>query len=138
MKREAVPQDKSNLESDHFRELCYAVDENGEYVTEHSTGWNPKTIALDNAIQEINERVAMARQRVLSGERSPLEYYMELHKMDVGILASYIGLWQWRVKRHFKPSVFKRLSAKILQKYADIFEVTVEELKNIEGKGNSA
>ena len=130
-----MPQDKSNLESAHFRELCYAVDENGEYVTEHSTGWNPKTIALDNAIQEINERVATAKQRVLSGERSPLEYYMELQKMDIGILASYIGFWQWRVKRHFKPAVFKRLSNNILQKYADIFEITVVELQNIGGMG---
>jgi hypothetical protein len=131
MKREEVPQDKSNLESAHLRELCYAVDENGEYVTEHSTGWNPKTIALDNAIQEIHERVATAKGQVLSGERSPLVYYMELHKMDIGILASYIGLWQWRVKRHFRPSVFNKLGNKTLQKYADIFGITVKELQNI-------
>ena len=29
MKKSEVPQDKSNLESANFRELCYAVDENG-------------------------------------------------------------------------------------------------------------
>ncbi len=133
MKKEEVPQDKSNLESANFRELCYAVDENGEYTTERSTGWSPKTIALDNAIEEIHERVEAARQRVIAGERSPLEYYMELHKMDVGILASYAGLWAWRVKRHFKPSVFKRLGKKRLQKYADIFEITVEELQRVPG-----
>ena len=132
MKKNEVPQDKSNLESANFRELCYAVDENGEYTTEHTTGWDPKTIALDNAIEEINQRVEEAKKRVESKLTSPIEYYMELHKMDLPILASYVGLWKWRVKRHFKPSVFNKLSNKKLQKYADVFEISIDQLKNIE------
>lgn len=132
MKKEEVPQDKSNLESANFRELCYAVDENGEYTTQNSTGWEPKTVALNNAIEEIHQRIADAKNRVLAGNTSPIEYYMELHKMDVGILASYVGMWQWRVKRHFKPSVFKKLSQRILKKYAEVFDISVEELKQIE------
>lgn len=132
MKKSEVPQDKSNLDSKSFKELCYAVDENGEYTTAQSTGWTPKTIALDNAIEDINERVEAAKNRVINNQASPIEYYMELHKMDLGILASYVGMWKWRVKRHFKPNVFKRLSKKTLQKYADVFEVSVAQLKNIE------
>lgn len=132
MKKNEIPQDKSNLESANFRELCYAVDEDGNYTTGHSTGWNPKKIALDNAIADINERVSDAKERVLNNKTSPIEYYMELHKMDLPILASYIGLWKWRVKRHFKPHIFNKLSDKILKKYADIFEISIEELKDIE------
>lgn len=131
MKKEEVPQDKSNLESANFRELCYAIDENGEYTTANSTGWEPKTVALNNAIDEINERIEDAKKRVLEGKTSPIEYYMELHKMDVGILASYVGLWQWRVKSHFKPSVFKKLKNYTLQKYAEVFEISVDELKTV-------
>lgn len=131
MRKEDVPQDKGNLESANFKELCYAVDEDGNYTTTNSTGWDPKTIALDNAIQDINERVEVAKQKVLQGKTSPIEYYMELHKMDLPILASYAGMWGWRVKRHFKPSVFKNLSDKILKKYAEVFEISVEELKQI-------
>ena len=131
MKKKEVPQDKSSLDSVNFRELCYAVDENGEYTTEKSSGWEPKTVALNNAIEEINERIEDAKKRVNAGETSPIEYYMELHKMDVGILASYVGFWQWKVKRHFKPSVFKKLNNKKLQKYADVFDVSIEELKHI-------
>lgn len=131
MKKEEVPQDKSNLESANFRELCYAIDENGEYTTANSTGWEPKTVALNNAIDEINKRIEDAKKRVLEGKTSPIEYYMELHKMDVGILASYVGLWQWRVKRHFKPSIFKKLKNYTLQKYAEVFEISVDELKTV-------
>lgn len=132
MKKSEVPQDKSNLESANFRELCYAVNENGEYVTANSTGWEPKTIALDNAIKDIEERIEAAKKRVLANQTSPIEYYMELHKMDVPILASYAGMWQWRVKRHFKPSVFKKLSNKTLKKYAAVFDISVAQLQNIE------
>lgn len=132
MQKKDVPQDQSNLSSKNMKELCYAVNENGEYTTELSTGWNPKTIALNNAIKDIEERVEIAKQRVKDGITSPIEYYMELHKMDIPILASYAGIWQWRVKRHFKPTIFKKLSLKTLQKYASAFDITVEQLKNIE------
>ncbi len=132
MQKKDVPQDFSKLSSKNMKELCYAVDENGKYTTELSTGWEPKTIALSNTIEDIEERVALAKQRVKNGETSPIEYYMELHRMDLPILASYVGLWKWRVKRHFKPSVFKKLSNKILEKYATVFDVSVEKLKNIE------
>lgn len=131
MKKNEVPQDESKLEKANIKDMVYAVDENGNYVTALSTGWNPKTIALDNAIKQIEERVTAAKERFLKNESSPLEYYMELNKMDLTILASYVGIWKWRVKRHFKPSVFKKLSQKTLQNYADVFDITVEDLKNI-------
>ena len=132
MKKSEVPQDKSNLESASFKELCYAVDENGEYTTVNSSGWDPKTIALNNAIEEINKRVEDAKTRVINNISSPIEYYMELHKMDIQILASYVGIWKWRVKRHFKPKAFQKLSNKTLQKYADVFEISIDQLKDIE------
>lgn len=130
MEKDKVPQDKSNLTKNNVKELLYATDENGNYTTTLSTGWEPKTIALSNSIDEINERIAESRQQVLNGEVSPIVYFMEVNKMDLTILSSYVGLWKWRVKRHFKPEVFAKLNDKILKKYADTFEVSVEELKN--------
>ncbi|WJS95834.1 hypothetical protein NYQ10_05105 [Flavobacterium johnsoniae] len=130
MEKDKVPQDQSNLTKNNVKELLYATDENGNYTTTLSTGWEPKTIALSNSIDEINERIADAKQQVLNGEASPIVYFMEVNKMDLTILSSYVGFWKWRVKRHFKPSVFATLSHKILQKYADTFEISIEELKN--------
>jgi hypothetical protein len=130
MEKDKVPQDQSNLTKNNVKELLYATDENGNYTTTLSTGWEPKTIALSNSIDEINERIAEARQQVLNGEVSPIVYFMEVNKMDLTILASYVGFWKWRVKRHFKPSVFAKLNDKVLQKYADTFEISIEELKN--------
>ncbi|OXB24095.1 hypothetical protein B0A80_05185 [Flavobacterium tructae] len=131
MEKEKVPQDNGNLTKNNLKELLYATDENGDYTTTLSTGWEPKTIALSNSIDDINERIAEAKQQVEMGEVSPICYYMELNKMDLTILSSYVGMWKWRVKRHFKPSVFAKLSNTTLQKYADAFEISIAELKNI-------
>jgi hypothetical protein len=133
MKKGEVPQDKSSIQSTNMRELCYATDENGNYTTELSSGWEPKTIALTNAIDDIKERTEEARQQVANGEVSPVLYFMELSKMDLSILAGYTGIWQWRIKRHFKPKVFAGLSDKVLQKYADAFLITIDELRNFKG-----
>lgn len=133
MKQEEVPQDKSSLSKSNVRELCYATDKDGNYTTVLSEGWEPKTIALNNSIQDIEERTEQARSDFKAGKVSPIVYFMEYHKMDVPTLASYVGMWQWRVKRHFKPSVFATLTTKVLTKYAAAFEISIDELKNFKG-----
>ncbi len=129
MKKNEVPQDDGNLSKSNMKELVYATDENGNYTTELSSGWEPKTIALSNSLDEINERIAGAIARVKAGQASPIVYFMELNKMDLNILAGYVGMWKWRIKKHFKPKVFKGLSDSVLQRYADAFEIPLSELK---------
>ena len=131
MKKKEVPQDESSLNKVNSKELYYAVDEEGNYTTALSSGWDPKKIALDNALEDITIRVEEARKKVLAGKTSPIEYYMELNKMDLTILASYVGFFKWTVKRHFKPTTFQKLSIKKLEKYADVFDISVEELQNV-------
>ena len=131
MKKEEVPPDESFLASKNMRELTYAVDENGNYTTILSSGWAPKTLALNKSLEAITERAQDAKSRVLAGKTSPIEFYMELYRMDVPVLASYVNKWQWQVKRHFKPRVFQRLSTKTLARYAEAFGITIEELQTV-------
>ncbi|MDO3625735.1 hypothetical protein [Mucilaginibacter sp. BT774] len=130
MKKENVPQDMGAL-GKITKEVCYATDNTGKYVTELSSGWDVKSGALDVAWKDVEERVARAKRRVLNGEVSPLLFFMEYRLMDIEILAGYSGFWKWQVKRHLKPDVFKKLSDKKLQKYADAFNVKVEDLKTM-------
>lgn len=133
MKQKDVPQDNSKMEAAKMTELLYITDENDNYTTANSKGWDAKTLALEESMELINERVEQAKKDFLAGKSSPIPYFMELNKMDYQILASYVGLWQWRVKRHSKPNVFKKLSVKMLKKYADVFEISIDELKNFDG-----
>ncbi|MBS1733228.1 MAG: hypothetical protein JST02_08030 [Bacteroidetes bacterium] len=130
MKKEEIPQDDGALNK-LTKEVVYAVDDSGNYTTELSTGWEVKAEALDLAWNEIDQRIANAKQKVINGEASPLLYFMELRLMDPGIVSAYTGFWKWTVKRHMKPSVFKKLPETTLKKYAEAFNVTVEELKTM-------
>lgn len=130
MKKEEIPQDDGALNK-LTKEVCYAVDSSGHYVTELSTGWEVKATALDLAWKDIEDRIAKAREKVLKNEASPVLYFMELRLMDMGIVAAYTGFWKWSIQQHLKPAVFNKLSIKKLNKYADAFNVTVEELKTI-------
>src|SRR5450432_1726144 len=131
MKKENVPQDPSGL--DNFtKEVCYATDSAGNYVTALSSGWEVKSTALDVAWKDIEERITAAKQKVLNKEASPLLFFMELRLMDTGIVSAYTGFWKWQVKRHLKPSGFEKLSQKKMQKYAEAFNVSITELKTME------
>jgi hypothetical protein len=55
---------------------------------------------------------------------------MEKILMEVPMLAAYMETSKWRVKRHMKAGVFKKLKQETLAKYAEIFGITVEQLKN--------
>ena len=129
MKKSEIPQDQSGLQG-FTREVDYAVDETGKYTSALSTGWEVKTSALNVAWEDIQKRVEEAKLKVMNGEASPVLFFMELRLMDPGIIAAYTGFWQWQVKRHMKPEKFKKLSEKKLQKYADLFEIKLNELKN--------
>jgi hypothetical protein len=130
MKKENVPQDMSSL-GKITKEVCYATDSSGKYVTELSSGWDVKINALDVAWKDIEERTAKAKQRVLKGEASPLLFFMEYRLMDISILSDYTGFWKWQIKRHLKPAIFNRISDKKLKKYAEAFNVKVEDLKTM-------
>lgn len=130
MKKEEVPQDLSSL-GKITKEVCYATDEAGKYTTELSQGWDVKISALDAAWQDIGERVEAAKARVLRGEASPLLYFMELKLMDIKVLAGYTGFWQWQIKRHLQPTVFKKLSDRALRRYAEVFEISVADFNSL-------
>ncbi len=130
MKKEDVPQDLSSL-GKITKEVCYATDNSGKYVTELSQGWDIKITALDTAWKDIEKRIAVAKEKVLNNEASPLLFFMEKGLMDIGILAGYTGFWKWQIKLHLKPDIFIKLSNKKLQKYAEVFNLEVEDLKSM-------
>jgi hypothetical protein len=130
MKKENVPQDLSAL-GKITKEVCYATDESGKYTTELSQGWDVKINALDVTWNDIQQKINAARESVLHNEVSPILFFMEKNVMNIAILSSYTGFFKWQIKRHLKPAVFKKLSNKKLNTYAEVFNVTIDELKTM-------
>lgn len=114
-----------------YRELSYSYEDGGKY--EKTVGFHGEAdrLILQQAWDLFNERTEDARQRVLSGKVSPVVYYMEKNLLDPMNLSMMAGISLWRVKWHFKPGVFKRLNEKTLQRYAEAFNITVAQLKDI-------
>jgi hypothetical protein len=129
MKKNDVPQDEG-LSEGLFEDICYALDENGNYTVVPTTGWQPKTDAMLQAWDVIHEKVEQVRQQVLAGELSPVAYYMEKNLMDVKLLADYSGLPKRKIRKHLKPDHFAGLDNQILMRYAETFGISVEMLRN--------
>jgi len=53
--------------------------------------------------------------------------------MDFQVLSGYTGFWKISIKKHMTPKGFSKLSDKKLAKYAEAFNITVDELKNFKG-----
>ncbi len=130
MKLREVPQQPGMI-TDGRREICYAVDDDGNYVMTGSAGWEPKNIANDQAWEIIRDQITETVRKVRSGKLSPLAFYMVSNQMSPALLARYVGFNRWRVQRHLKPSVFKKLKPEILRRYADLFDVPVENLHKV-------
>jgi hypothetical protein len=129
MKKNEVPQEKSFLKG-YTRDVYYAKNNDGNYETILSTGWNVKHEALECTWDEIKQRTSYILQEIKNGEKSPLAYYMELKLMNVSLLSSYTGFWKCSIRKHLKPNQFRKLPQGKLQKYAQAFNITVEELTN--------
>lgn len=129
MRRDEVPQDAAILE--HWHEIAYAVDEDGTYVLVPSAGWESSNLVNIQAWEAIGAQIKHALEEINSGVASPLRYHMERNQMDVGLLARYVRLARWRVKRHLKPRSYAALNPELRARYAAVFQIPVEYLDRV-------
>ncbi len=129
MKKEEVPQHGGLTAG--CREVNYAVDADGSYSLELSVGWEAKNTTLRQAWEAIDEQLHLVREEIHAGHKSSLAYHMVKNQMDITLLAQYSGIARWRVKRHLKPHIFKRLSSHVLAVYADLFRISITQLQQV-------
>jgi len=130
MERREAPQDPDSTHAGR-KKLLYAVDEQGRYTSVRSAGWAVESAATRTFLAELQRLRDDAWQRAHAGQTSPLEVHMYDCRMDVALLASAAGLWQWRVRRHFAPKRFARLPRRILERYADALGLAIEPLLQV-------
>jgi hypothetical protein len=129
MKVSDVPQD-DGIESGTKR-LNVAVDDQGNYVMVQSVGWSPVNSAFSVYWEFTQKNLEETRQKALRGEASPLQYHMLAKLMNEKFLAAYAGFFVWQTKRHLKPGIFRKLSRRVIERYARALNMTVDQLKNV-------
>lgn len=133
MKINEVPQDGEILNGTPVRDVCYALDEDGNYKEVISVGWDPKNDAINFAWSAINEESEKIRKEVIAGRLSPLSYHLSRLVMSPVILAQYTGFSRREVKRFCnKPEVFFKLSYDDLSKLAAGLNISVEQLISLD------
>jgi len=126
VKQQDVPQDAAIL--DNWHEITYAVDEQGHYILTPSAGWDASNLANIQAWQLIAEEIEGALGQIRSGVASSLLFHMVRNQMDISLLASYVRLSRWRVKRHLQAKHYQRLSFELRERYAAVFKLPVADL----------
>lgn len=128
MRSEEVPQDNSSSYAGH-KKLLYAQSAKGDYVSVQSSGWDIEAAATLDAVTEFDRLALQALREVKEGKKSPLYYHMYSSRMDLPLLAQVTGIWRWRIKRHFNPVHFSRMSDEMLSRYAEAFDIALDALK---------
>lgn len=132
MKAEETPQDNSQTYAGH-RKIIYAQSsESAQYLPVQSSGWSVEEAATLEAVSEYERLASNAKEQVIQGSASPLMYHMYNCRMDLPLLAQVTGFFKWRVRRHFNPVIFQRLSPALLSRYAEALGITVEVLQSVE------
>lgn len=125
-----VPQE-GNRTLGHHRKALYAKDACGRVIIVPSRGSEVDETVTLQAVERMNALAADARRRVQAGDASPLEYWMWTKRMDIALLSQVTGIWQWRIRRHFRPAIFIRLSPRLMARYAEALGLCVEELRSL-------
>ena len=100
----------------------YAPVKSGSYLVKHF---------LDDFFLKKNNLDKKQREEIQKGNISPVFYYMLIQDMGPGDLAKRVGISKRKLRKHFRPDVFAKLDDVKLQKYAEIFGVSVEKIKDI-------
>lgn len=126
MKNEQNNREKSVTDGLHT--VSYVADAQGEQELISGSVWQPVNIVNRQAWEEIEEHIAASREKIAQGRVSCLHYYMIANQMNIGLLAQYTGQARCLVRLHLIPFVFRRLGRKTLDRYANVFLVSPEDL----------
>ena len=128
MKQINIPNEENSTLDGH-QKVMYAPNENGKFQT-FNYGSNIEEFATKTAVDEYELLKEEALLDIKNGVSSPICFFMYENRMDLPTLASMVGMFAFRVKRHLQMKHFKKLNEKLLQKYADTFNISIDELRN--------
>lgn len=108
--------------------VSYITNSKGEQKPVASTTWQPVNVVNQQAWKEIEKYIDVSKEKIATGRVSCLHYYMTANQMDTALLAQYSGQSRLRVRLHLLPFFYKRMPQKVVERYAEIFQVSSDDL----------
>lgn len=128
MKKIDVPQE-NNSTLDGQKKVMYGTNDNGDFQRINYAS-SVEEYATITAVEEYKELEKECLEDIQNNIASPLKYYMYKNRMDLPTLSSAVDMFSFRVKRHLKMKIFKKLKDDTIKKYADAFNIKIEDLKD--------
>ncbi len=128
MKVDEVPQDENQTYQGYGKKAVYAVNDGGRITKTTTSGWLVEEVILRDVVADFEEQAAEIKTKVLNGHVSPIAWFMCKRFLDVPLVSSALGISRWRVKRHLKPKIFKKLKPQLIEQYAELFRIEVDAL----------
>jgi len=123
-----VPKE-ANATLEGVQKVMYAKNDQGEFER-YNYGSSVEEFATKIAVEEYELLKQECLEQIKQGITSPIAYFMYENRMDLPTLSSAVGMFQFRVKRHLRMSVFQKMSDTLLEKYAEVFNINLQELKD--------
>jgi hypothetical protein len=75
------------------------------------------------------------RNKIQNKEVSPIYYYMVLEDLTISELAARVNLRKAKVKKHLEYGFYNSIKTELLNQYADVFNVSVDDLNILLNRG---
>jgi hypothetical protein len=112
------------------REVFYFFDKGKGYIQKVEPHNNTVQVLIKQGWDIIEDKIEDMRKKAETGLVSPIAFHMERCLMDLVTLAGYSGIPKWKIKRHLKPSVYKKLDEKTKNRYAEVFGISIQEMEH--------
>lgn len=122
-----IPQEQNSTLNGQ-KKVMYAQDSKGEF-SRVNYGSSTEEFATLTAVNEYKMLEKECIKEIKKGISSPIKYYMYKNRMDLPTLCRGVSMFSFRVKRHLKMKYFLKLNDEILRRYAELFNINVEDLK---------
>lgn len=107
--------------------ILYVEKEDGKYGPIQTGSYITSNFLDDYELKRKHLEDSL-RKKIQSKEVSPIYYYMVLEDLTISELAARVNNRKARVKKHLEYGSFNSITSEILKQYADVFNVSVNDL----------
>ncbi len=116
--------------------ILYVEKDDGTYAPLQTGSFLTKNY-IDDYFGKRQRLESSLKAQVTRREISPLTYYMVLEELTLPELAARVGISQRKVRKHADPALFSKIPETVLGLYAEVFNVSVNDLVSLWNEGQT-
>jgi hypothetical protein len=114
--------------------ILYVEKEDGKYGPIQTGSYITRNFLDDYELKRKHLEENL-RNQIQKKEISPIHYYMVLEDLTISELAARVKLRKAKVRKHLEYGSFSSIKSEIIKQYADVFNVSVDDLILLTNQG---